>query len=210
MPAPLPAPLPAIRLVAPAAALLLTALTGCTGGSSGPAATPSTASTPLESFDTTSLAVRRDAFCSGIGPTALEDALGTRDYRGSSYNNGERARLAPGVRDVAHEFDCTWRAADGTVARAWVFAPPVTRPQARSLVRAAVGPGCRRTGGPAYGAPSVATRCRIPDGVRRAHVGLFGDAWLSCTLATTRPEPADLAERTGRWCVAVAQAAAAG
>ena len=200
----------ALRLAAPAAALLLTALTGCSGGSSTPTAAPSPSSTPLASLDTTSLVVRRDAFCSGIGPTALQDALGTRDYRGASYNNGERARLVPGVRDVAHEFDCTWHAADGTVARAWVFAPPVTRPQARALVRTAVGPGCRRTAGPAYGAPSVATRCRVPDGVRRAHVGLFGDAWLSCTLTTGRPEPADLAERADRWCAAVAQAAAAG
>lgn len=170
-------------------------------------ATPEEPSTPLESFSTEGIVVRRDAFCAGIGPDAVSEALGTTHYRGRSYNNGDPARLAGRVRDVAHEFDCTWRAKDGTVARAWVFAPPVTRPQSRELKKAALRPGCAAADGPDYGRPSVATLCGTPRTVEQGYFGLFGDAWLSCTLSARKPEPQDLTERTSRWCVAVVKAA---
>jgi hypothetical protein len=191
------------------AALSLVGISSCQGGDEKPGASPtrSEASTPLESLSTVGLVVQRDAFCSGIGPAALQDALGGSDYRGSSYNNGDPARLTAGTKDVAHEFDCTWRTSDGTIARAWVFAPPVTRPQARQLAKASLRRGCAATHGAAFGKPSVATRCTTPKGVDDGYFGLFGDAWLSCTLGARKPEPADLTERTSRWCAAVVKAA---
>ncbi len=148
------------------AALSLVGISSCQGGDEKPTSTPtqSEVSTPLESLSTEGLVVQRDAFCSGIGPGALEDALGSSDYRGSSYNNGDPARLTTGTKDVAHEFDCTWQTTDGTVARAWVFAPPVTRRQARQLAKASLRRGCAAADGAAFGAPSVATRCGTPEG----------------------------------------------
>ena len=38
-----------------------------------------------------------------------------------------------------------------------------------------------------------------------AYHGLFGDAWLSCSLSA-RAAVDDLAERTDRWCATVVQA----
>ena len=191
------------------AALSLVGISSCQGGHDKPtpSGTPTEVSTPLESMSTEGLVVQRDAFCSGIGPHALQDALGGSDYHGKSYNNGDPARLTAGTKDVAHEFDCTWSTGDGTVARAWVFAPPVRRIQAKQLAKASLRPGCSAAHGAAYGAPSVATRCGTRKGIEEGYFGLFGDAWLSCTLSARKPEPADLAERTSRWCAAVVKAA---
>ena len=63
--------------------------------------------------------------------------------------------------------------------------------------------------GPDFGSPAVTTRCRTPKGgIEVGDFGLFGDAWLSCTLGSRAEEDrADLAERTSRWCAAVVTAA---
>ena len=133
----------------------------------------------MTDFDTGDVTIGRAEFCSRVAPTAVEEALGGAATSSENYANGDRAEVAPGVRDVAHEYGCTWTAADGTVARAWVFAPPVTPEQAGALRRAATGKGCRPVpDAPAYGEPSVAVRC----GAETAFHGLFGDAWLSCSL----------------------------
>ncbi len=194
------------RLSLALAGAALLAAAGCSGGGDGsPAAAPSTVPpTPLASFDTTVLTVARADFCARVAPAAVEDALGGAAASSRSWANGDRAKLADGVTDVAHEFGCRWRAADGTTATAWVFAPPVTREQAGRLARAATGDGCRPVpDAPRFGAPSVAVRC--PDGTTAYH-GLFGDAWLSCAVSARGG--ADL-DAVGRWCVAVAQAATA-
>ena len=47
-----------------------------------------------------------------------------------------------------------------------------------------------------------------PDGVTITYQGLFGDAWLSCSVTTPARNPQNLLARTGTWCVSVAQAAA--
>jgi len=198
-------------LLAAALALSLLLLGACDDNSSStPKPTPTTAPpTPIQSLSTTDLVVRREAFCPVVSPDAVTAALGGTPKKETSYGNGDPARLATDVKDVAHEYGCLWRSADGAIARAWVFAPPITRARAGDLVRAPLGTHCVRVPGPDYGAPSVATRCRTPDGVERAHRGLFGDAWLSCTLsAPGRKEPADLSARANRWCAAVATAAA--
>lgn len=175
---------------------------------------PTPRGTPLAAYDTSQVVVARAAFCSGLVADTVAAALGADPQTSSSYGNGQRAEVADGVEDVAHEFSCTWVAADGTTARAWVFAPPITPERARGLARAATRTrGCDAvTDAPDYGSPSAATVCTTGSAVEASYRGLFGDAWLACSL--TAPEAgtdrADLVDRTGRWCVAVAQAASRG
>lgn len=191
------------RLTLALAALAL-ATAGCSGGSE-PAAEPSSVTpTPLTEFATDSLTVARADFCSQVAPTAVEDALGGKADSADAWANGDRARLADGVTDVAHEFGCRWTGG-GTTAQAWVFAPPVTPGQAERLRHAAAqAHGCTAVkDAPPFGTRSVAVRC--DDGTTAFH-GLFGDAWLSCSLTSSAP---DALEATGRWCVTVAQAASA-
>ena len=199
-------PLLAVALATP---LLL--LGACNdNNASSPKPTPSSVPpTPLQSLSTKDLVVRRETFCTVVSPDAVTAALGGASKHETSYGNGDPARVATDVKDVAHEYGCTWRSADGTIASAWVFAPPITRARAAALLHSPLARRCARVPGPDYGAPSAAGRCRTPDGVERTYRGLFGDAWLTCTLsAPGRKEPADLSDRANRWCAAVATAAA--
>jgi hypothetical protein len=191
-----------------AVAALALAATACSGGSEPSAAPTSAAPTPLAEFATDTLTVARSDFCSRVAPAAVEDAVGGESESADTWANGDRARLADGVTDVAHEYGCRWSAADGTTAQGWVFAPPVTPRQAERLRRAAAkADGCRAVpDAPRFGSRSVAVRC--DDGTTAFH-GLFGDAWLSCSVTVRGPAAGDAVERTGRWCVSVAQAAAA-
>jgi hypothetical protein len=194
------------------ATLALVAVSSCEGQpSAAPSSTPTPSSTPLASLDPSTLVVRRDAFCSGLGPDVLTQALGTADYDGHSYGNGDPAWLTESVKDVSHEFDCTWQAVDGTRARAWVFAPPVTPGQARRLAReAAAARGCGSLpGGLAFGRPSTGLLCQADGALEASYRGLFGDAWLSCSLSVpvAGVDRAGLLDRARRWCVSVATAA---
>ena len=194
------------------AAVCLLGIGSCQGDDEpAPAAAPSPSSTPLAELDTATLVVRRDSFCPDVDPDAVEEALGGDPDASTSYDNGEPARLTRTVEDVAHEFDCTWQRAGGTVARAWVFAPPVTAGRARALVREAqTVPGCSPVpDARAFGRPSAAVGCRAGGTLEAAYHGLFGDAWLSCSLAVPvgGADRAALVDRAGRWCVAVATAA---
>lgn len=195
-------------LTACAALVLLGA--GCTGSAEDGAA-PVDRGTPLAEVDTPSLVAARAPWCADLPAAAVERALGGPVTRETSYTNGDRAQITDQVRDVSHEHSCTFRAADGTTARAWVFAPPVTPAAARALVRAAgQAKGCRvLADAPALGRPSVATLCS--DGTVVAYHGLLGDAWLSCSLAVPAGvAEADLREHTDQWCAAVATTASAG
>jgi hypothetical protein len=121
--------------------------------------------------------------------------------------------LAPGLRDVSHEYSCQFRAATGAQARVWVFAAPVTRRVAGALARDARSQKrCRPAGlETRLGVPSAGTLCAGPIGAGRRPDrvmvlrGLFGDAWLSCQL-TTPPTVAagEVVRRADRWCVQVA------
>lgn len=200
-------------------AVVLTALPVSTGvlvlGEETPAATPepeapSYTSTPLADFDTSVVAVRRAPFCDRLADEAVVEALGSEAGATTSYRNGQSAELAPGLEDVAHEYGCRISGARGAEVRAWMFAPPVTRDRATDLVEDAAGrEGCARaTPSPAYGAPSVAVICPAGDRSWVSFRGLFGDAWLVCSLAApARLTEQEQLDRTGRWCVAVAQAA---
>lgn len=171
----------------------------------------------LAELDTTTLAVPRAELCTRVPTDAVAAALGGDPTRVVAYGNGDTAVLTADVRDVSHEFGCTFARGPRTV-RAWLFAPPVTVRNAEQLVDDAAGPGCRRVvGGAAFGSPSVALRCPTdPAAARRAparalyewsYRGLFGDAWLTCTLLA-RGDDAGAADRADRWCAAVVQVAA--
>ncbi len=202
-------------LVVLAAAVIVTALVVSVrerGGSDESAATPRTPTrTPLADFDTTSLTLTRGDFCALVDPAAVEDVLGGKPRSTDTYANGDARTSDDGRRDVAHEYGCTWTAPDGTTARAWIFAPPVTADRAAALRAATITtPGCTRvTGAAAFGDPTAAVRCQAGGSTTTTYQGLFGDAWLSCSLGDAEASRAVLRDRTGRWCVAVAKAAAA-
>lgn len=196
------------RVAAVIGATLLTlaplTLTACTTEEEPDPGPPPAEPTPLAELATESLTIARKPFCAQIAPAAVEDALGGAPERRDQWVNGDRATVAPGVADVVHEYGCRWRAVDGTAVSGWVFAPPIAPGRAAVLRRAAAqADGCRPVAGaPAYGSPSVAVTC--DDGTTAFH-GLFGDAWLSCSVSAPGAEVG----RVGRWCVSVAQAASA-
>ncbi|CAB4693953.1 unannotated protein [freshwater metagenome] len=205
----------ALLLVVVAAVLLVRAGEdeSTTPRSGQPTAKPSLSTTSLAAYDTTDVVVARADFCPAISQEQAELALGEEVAEAESYANGDRAEVAPGVTDVAHEYACTWRGTAHSIARGWVFAPPVTPERARELADAAAAPrGCRTIrDAPAFGSVSTGVLCRTGPVKRVVFQGLFGDAWLSCAL--TRPRSTSGAEveaAAGQWCVAVARAASSG
>lgn len=197
-----------IALIGTVLAVVLAA--GCSGpsgpssdspsaSSSGPTTDAAATSTPLAAVDLAAYDVARGRFCERVNEATVGAVLG-----------GEvlgRTELVPGDRpkggDVRDEYSCTVRTDAGRAA-AWVFAPPVRRPVARDLADALRDrKGCRPVDAPDFGEPGAAADC--PDGVRIA--GLFGDAWLTCTLTQPGVSLNDRLDRTGRWCVAVLEAA---
>jgi hypothetical protein len=198
-----------VSAVVLAATVLL--LAACSGDDSGPSSEPSSPGTPLASYATDTVAAVRGAFCEELPPEAVEAALDGSAAATTTYENGERTMLTDDLRDVAHEWGCAYESEDGATARAWLFAPPVTPARAGALVdRALATRGCRPDEqGPAFGRPSVGLVCEAGGEATASYRGLFGDAWLSCSLTVPvgSLEAADLLDRTGRWCVQVAEAA---
>lgn len=218
----LPGPAPLRRLAAGACAAVAL-LGGCTSQQPAePEPQPAAPEpTTLESYDTSGVRVVRSPFCDRLSPTGVEHALGDPPERSTSWQNGDRVRLPDGSRDRVHEYGCAWTAGDGTSARAWVFVPPVTPGDARRLVGSVVrDDGCETSRDTPFGRPSVTARCTDDRATERSHRGLFGDAWLTCTLAEPEEsaEPGDeagapaghedLDHRASEWCVAVLEAAA--
>lgn len=169
--------------------------------------------TPLADFDTTKAVVQRAPFCDLVPAAAAKEALGSTATL-AAYDNGEQSEAFPGG-DVPHEYGCRFSPSDtGSLAvpveaRGWVFAPPITTDAAQAMAGASVTAACTALpAAPAYGNPSAGVLCP-GDGVQTVSFrGLFGDAWLACSL--TLPADVaqdDLVDRAGRWCVAVAQAA---
>lgn len=188
-------------------------LAACTGDEAEkPRVEPTTTTpTPLAAFDTRAVTLARADFCGLIPESAAEQALGAKVATRSDYGNGQRAVVSPGVRDVAHEYSCSYATADGATARAWVFAPRLTTRDARGLVRALRRErGCATPDAAAFGKPTVGTVCTSATGVEAAYHGLFVDAWLSCSVTRGTAEgtgaEAALLERAGEWCVQVAAA----
>ena len=171
-------------------------------------ATPTAAPTPLSDVDVSHLPIPRGPFCAALKQNDIEAVLGGPVTRTGHYDSGARARLANGLTDIAHEYNCGYSAASGAEARAWVFAAPVTRRAAVALLRDSTTAGCRQlSDGPRFGAPSAASMCPAGTGTPTVVTlrGLFGGSWLSCQVTTPRvaatPNPVRRAER---WCVQVA------
>jgi hypothetical protein len=206
-------PLPRRAAAVLAAGVLLLA-TGCTGDDEEPEpqALTSRASTPLTSYAADTVVLERAPFCEQIPTSAVDEALGGEATRSTAWDNGERTRLTDDVRDVAHEYGCSFEGEEAT-ARAWLFAPPVTPARARELIRQASRvQGCRaEPGDPGFGQRSVAMVCETDGEQTASYRGLFGDAWLSCSIAvpTGSVDVPELMDRTGRWCVQAAEAARA-
>jgi hypothetical protein len=175
-----------------------------------PSGTPAPTATPFSSLDLSGLPIARAPFCDAIDQDDVVTALGGPVSRTSNYDSGDRATLATGLTDVAHEYNCGYASANGTQARAWVFAAPVTTSTGRTLAREPTGgSGCRPVAdGPRFGTPSAETRCRTasPTGVAVTLRGLFGDAWLSCQLSTpaSGPGATGTVRRAEQWCVRLA------
>lgn len=151
--------------------------------------------TSLAGYDTLHVGVHRQAFCGRIAAADVAHLVGASAH-GTSWSDGDKVPLGS-TTDVAHEFGCSWTGADGRSISAWVFAPPVTPAQASSYAAAAAA-GCARVPG-TFGAASVGLRC----GSSYSFRGLFGDAWLVCSVSG----PQATADLAGRWCISVVRAA---
>ena len=192
-------------LAVPAALLALVVLTGC---SEDEKAAPDPAPTPIASLNTAEMELPRIDFCQLVPDDAVEDAVGGKPASDSSYGNGDEVEIAGVGKGVVHEIGCSWTGDDGTTARAWVFARPVSTAFARSVIASGrKTQGCRTIAGPPYGKPAATQVCRTADGKQRVrHAGLFGQTWLACELATRNAETAELRDRADAWCSEIANA----
>lgn len=165
--------------------------------------------TPIDAFTAERVRVGRVSFCSRVSDEAVVAAVGAVATT-RHYGNGERATVVPGVRDVAHEYGCTFVGSSGDLARAWVFVPQVTPAQARALVRDVRRTrGCRLVAGHDFGSPGTGSVCTSRGRTEAAYRGLFVDAWLSCSVTDGGKKKLSrtaLLRRTGDWCVQVATA----
>ena len=162
----------------------------------------------LASYDTRGVSVVRGPFCDRVSPTGVEHALADVPTDSEEWTNGDRELLPDGTRDRVQEYGCRWTADDGTEASAWVFAPPVTRAFAGELAGDMPAMKCRAMpDAEPFGVPGANALCTLNTGDTLVeHAGLFGDAWLMCTLTATAG-PADLPARASEWCVQVVEAA---
>lgn len=196
-----------------AAVVVTTALVGITLAVRNPpdslpaAAEPKPAPGSYDQVDLSALPIEREDFCDRVPETAVEEALSGPAVSTERYGSGDRATLAPGVTDIAHEYSCGYVGTDGTQARVWVFASPARTGEAKVWVRRArAAQGCEPAAGPAFGTPSAATTCTTDDPASRVVTlrGLFGDAWLSCQVSVPGTPPARVvARRADSFCVEV-------
>lgn len=100
---------------------------GATGAPTTKAQRPVASPTPLTQLDLRGLSIAREPFCEKLETLKVQAALGGRVTATDHYGNGDTVEFVPGVRDVSHEFGCTFSGAPGAQARAWVFAEPVRR-----------------------------------------------------------------------------------
>jgi hypothetical protein len=110
-----------------------------------------------------------------------------------------------------------FRASDGTSAKVWVFARPVTTAEARTVVRRARrGRDCAFPDAVGFGSPGLTSVCEVPAPgqsspiVRARLEGLFGHSWLACEISEpleaspgAQKPRADVVQRAEQWCVNV-------
>jgi hypothetical protein len=203
-------------------------LAGCTSGTDAPqdaGATASTASSAMPSVvepDLSGVTVPRADVCGLLAEEDVERALGGPVADTAHYDNGEPFEVTRGRVDISHEYGCLFEGDDATVARTWIFARPVRKPEARTLVRRA-----RRERGCAFpeplvlGTPGLTSVCEEPGPrsergplLRTRLAGLFGDTWLTCEISeplqasgaggSDTPSPrTETLRRAERWCTSV-------
>jgi hypothetical protein len=179
-------------------------LAGCSGSDDASRPRPS-APTPLAKLDATAVHLARATFCDRVPKAAVRDALDSGTAETSSWKSGDPAPTG-GSGDVAHEFGCAWTGKNGAVARAWVFARPVSAELAGSLVtEAGTEQGCTAERATVLGSPALLQTCTQPGGVERVRrAGLFDDTWLTCEV--TGPSAQRPRSRLDAWCGAVVAA----
>lgn len=202
------------------ALLTLALLAGaCTSSPEPPESSgPSSVGPSDAHLDLSGLPVPRVPFCDVLAEDDVAQALDGPVAGTDHYGNGDEVEVSPGYVDVSHEYGCVFGAADGTSAKVWVFARPVTRGEARSLVRRARrGRDCAFPESIGFGSPGLTSVCEVPGAdpdvgprVRARLEGLFGDTWVGCEVAEpleaagTRTGPrADVVQRADQWCTEV-------
>lgn len=195
-------------------------LTGCTFFSSEPQKTgPSPSVSPTDSkLDLSRLPIPRTQICELLSDDGVKEALGGPIAGTDHYGNGDEVEVAPGLVDVSHEYGCVYRAKSGDNARVWVFARPVARSEARTLVRRARhGRDCAFPKPLGFGSPGLTSVCELastrsgPDHaaatVRTRLEGLFGDTWVGCEVAEplegSSGSGGDVVQRAVSWCTEV-------
>lgn len=165
---------------------------------------PTVVKTPIGKLDTASTIIPRKAFCEKVPMKAVEAALTAPVDNAKEWTNGSQGTTG----DVAQEFGCEWKSADGFAARAWVYARPVTKQYAGEVIaKTSTKALCRSPRPPKFGVPSQVQVCQLGGGVLRVrHAGLFGDAFLTCELSEPTADFRRLRLRTGEWCVDVVKA----
>ncbi len=204
------------RAAAVLAVLAVVVLAGCSQDDEDPVSPPAADPTPLAEYDASTLSLSRQSPCPGLTTQAAAPTLGG-EVTTQGYGSGERARLSAVVRDVAQEEGCVFRGEEAATGRAWVFTPPVPVSRAQGFVRTlAREQNCRRVqGAAAFGDPGVGRICERGKRAVGSYGGLFGEAWLGCSVqvprAAARGEQGreELVRRTGEWCVQVLEAARA-
>jgi hypothetical protein len=168
-------------------------------------------------LDLSGVPVQRAGFCDLLDGDDVAQALEGPVRDTAHYGNGDEVEVRPGLVDVSHEFGCVFEGPAGKVARAWVFARPVTAPEARTLVRRARrGGDCAFPESVRFGAPTLTSVCKVagppPEEaptVRARLEGLFGDSWVGCEISEplVRSEGtsgrADVVQRADQWCTEV-------
>jgi hypothetical protein len=182
---------------------------GCSGSDETASPEPAASDTPLADVDLTGVVAARTPFCDALDPDAVATVLGGEPTSTDEYASGQKASLAPGLEDVAHEYSCSFERGSADklrTARAWLFAQAATPAQARRWVEErSDDEGCRDAGELSFGDPGVVQSCG--DGSRRrvTAAGLFGDGWLTCqATAPAKTDEAELLEQVQRWCAEVA------
>ncbi|MGO4255904.1 hypothetical protein [Marmoricola sp. RAF53] len=184
---------------------------GTAGGCGGPdeaAPKPTPTPTSIAQVDPGSMDLVRVAFCDLVPRKAVDTALGGADITSTSWGNGDTPPLEDAGSDLAHEFGCAWTGTD-RVARAWVFARPVTAAFGGEVIADGRGKaGCTTQPAATFGNPGALQVCALSGGRTRVrHAGLFGATWLTCELVgkeSGQESAQALRADADAWCVAVA------